>query len=47
VQQGSVDGNSVDMDTERAQFTDNAVHYQTSLTVLSHEIKMMLAAIQG
>lgn len=47
VQQGSVDGNSVDMDTERAQFTDNAVHYQTSLTVLTHEIKMMLAAIQG
>ncbi len=47
VQQGSVDGNSVDMDTERAQFTDNALHYQTSLTVLTHEIKMMLAAIQG
>lgn len=47
VQQGSVDGNSVDMDTERAQFTDNAVHYQASLTVLSHEIRMMLAAIQG
>ncbi len=47
VQQGSVDGNSVDMDTERAQFTDNAVHYQSSLTVLSHEIRMMLAAIQG
>lgn len=47
VQQGSVDGNSVDMDTERAQFTDNAVHYQTSLTVLTHEIRMMLAAIQG
>ncbi|NWG39379.1 MAG: flagellar basal body rod protein FlgB [Hydrogenophilaceae bacterium] len=47
VRQGSVDGNSVDMDTERAQFTDNAIHYQTSLTVLSHEIRMMLAAIQG
>lgn len=47
VQQGSVDGNSVDMDTERAQFTDNAVHYETSLTVLTHEIRMMLAAIQG
>ena len=47
VQQASVDGNSVNMDAERAQFTDNAVHYQTSLTVLTHEIKMMLAAIQG
>jgi flagellar basal-body rod protein FlgB len=47
VQQGSVDGNSVDMDAERAQFADNAVHYQASLTVLTHEIRMMLAAIQG
>lgn len=47
VQQGAVDGNSVDMDAERAQFADNAVHYQASLTVLTHEIKMMLAAIQG
>jgi flagellar basal-body rod protein FlgB len=45
--QNSVDGNTVDMDTERAQFADNAVHYEANLTMLSHQIKTMLAALQG
>ncbi|MEQ1591627.1 MAG: flagellar basal body rod protein FlgB [Thiobacillaceae bacterium] len=45
--QGSVDGNTVDMDTERAQFADNAIHYETNLTLLNHQIKTMMAAIQG
>jgi flagellar basal-body rod protein FlgB len=45
--QGSVDGNTVDMDTERAQFADNAVHYEANLTMLNHQIKTMLAALQG
>lgn len=45
--QGSVDGNTVDMDMERAQFTDNAVHYEANLTMLDHQIKTMLAALQG
>ncbi len=47
VQQGAVDGNTVDMDTERNQFADNAVRYEASLTVISGQIKSMLAAIQG
>ena len=47
VQQGSVDGNTVDMDVERNQFTDNALRYEASLTVMSGQIKNLLAAIQG
>ncbi len=45
--QGSVDGNTVDMDAERAQFLDNAIRYEASLTFLNSQIKSMLAAIQG
>lgn len=47
IQQGSVDGNTVDMDVERNQFTDNALRYEASLTVMSGQIKNLLAAIQG
>ena len=36
--QPSLDGNTVDMDRERAQFTDNAVRYQASLTFLSSRL---------
>lgn len=45
--QGSVDGNTVNMDAERAAFTDNAVHYEFNLTRLSQQIKSLMAAIQG
>jgi flagellar basal-body rod protein FlgB len=45
--QASVDGNTVEMDQERAQFADNAVRYETSLTVLGMRIKSLLSAIQG
>jgi flagellar basal-body rod protein FlgB len=47
VQQGSVDGNTVDMDVERNQFADNAIRYEASLTVITAQIKSLLAAIQG
>ncbi|WP_124949218.1 flagellar basal body rod protein FlgB [Sulfuriferula thiophila] len=47
VQQGSVDGNTVDMDTERNQFTDNALRYEASLTMITGRIKDLLAAMQG
>jgi flagellar basal-body rod protein FlgB len=47
VQQGSVDGNTVDMDVERNQFSDNAIRYEAGLTAISTQIKNMLAAIQG
>lgn len=45
--QSSVDGNTVDMDVERAQFAENAVHYEAGLTFLTHQIKSMLSAIQS
>jgi len=47
VQQPSIDGNTVDMDMERNRFAENAVHYEANLAVLTNEIKLMLAALQG
>jgi flagellar basal-body rod protein FlgB len=45
--QGSVDGNTVDMDVERNQFADNGIRYEASLTMINAQLKQMLAAIQG
>ncbi len=45
--QGSVDGNTVDMDAERAAFTENAVQYEFNLTRINQQIKGMLTVIQG
>jgi flagellar basal-body rod protein FlgB len=47
VVQGSADGNTVDMDTERNQFADNAVRYEASITMINQQIRAMLAAVQG
>lgn len=45
--QSSVDGNTVELDAERAQFAQNALHYETNLNVLGMQIKQLLSAIQG
>lgn len=45
--QGSVDGNTVDMDVERNQFTDNALRYEASITMINGQIKRLLTAITG
>ena len=45
--QGSVDGNTVDMDVERNQFADNGIRYEASLTMINAQLKQMLAALQG
>jgi flagellar basal-body rod protein FlgB len=47
VKQGSVDGNTVDMDVERNQFTDNALRYEAGITIISAQMKNILAATQG
>lgn len=47
VLQGSVDGNTVDMDIERNEFADNAIRYEASLLMMNGQIKKMLTAIQG
>ena len=46
VSQASVDNNTVDVNVERAQFADNAMRYEASLTFINSKIKAMLAAIQ-
>ena len=45
--QPSVDGNSVDMQTERAAFTENAVRYQVSLNFLQSRIQGLRTALRG
>lgn len=45
--QPSMDGNSVDMDRERASFIDNAIHYEATLRFISGNSKTILSAIQG
>lgn len=45
--QGNVDGNTVDMDAERNQFTDNALRYEAGVTFVSGQLKNLITAIQG
>ena len=45
--QGSVDGNTVDMDVERNQFADNALRYEAGITMLNMQIRGLMTAIQG
>jgi flagellar basal-body rod protein FlgB len=47
VTQGAVDGNTVDMDTERTQFADNGLRYEAAITMINQQIHGLLAAIQG
>lgn len=45
--QPSIDGNTVNMDMERAQFSENAVHYQFLADRLSGEVRDLIAAARG
>lgn len=45
--QPSVDGNSVDVQIEQAQFADAALRYQASLGFLDSRIKSMITALTG
>lgn len=45
--QPSLDGNSVDMDRERANFVDNSVRYEATLRFINGQSKTILSAIQG
>ncbi|MFI0473473.1 flagellar basal body rod protein FlgB [Halomonas sp. HMF6819] len=44
--QPSLDGNTVDMDRERSQFTDNALRYQAGLTIMNRRIQGLKNAMQ-
>ena len=45
--QTNLDSNSVDMDRERANFTDNTVRYEATLRFINGSVKTMLSAITG
>jgi len=47
VLQPSADGNTVDMDVERAQFADNTLRYEASIKFLSGKVKAVLMALRG
>jgi flagellar basal-body rod protein FlgB len=47
VDQPSLDGNTVDMDTERNQFADNGLHYEATVTAISGQIKNLMSVIQS
>lgn len=45
--QPSQDGNSVDLDRERAAFVDNTIRYESTLRFINGHVKTMLSAITG
>ncbi len=45
--QPAMDGNSVDLDRERANFVDNSVRYEATLRFINGQSKTLLSAIQG
>ena len=47
VEQPSLDGNTVDLDRERANFADNAVRYEAGLRFINGSVRTLLSAIRG
>lgn len=45
--QASLDGNSVEIDVERAKFAENTIRYEAALRFLGGNIKSMQTAITG
>ena len=45
--QSAVDGNTVNMDIERAAFAENALHYEASVTFINGMLRSMNTAITG
>lgn len=45
--QSSVDGNTVEMDVERANFSDNAIRYEASVNFVTSRFKGILDAMQS
>ena len=46
-EQPSLDGNTVDLDRERANFADNAARYEATLRFINGNVRTMLSAITG
>jgi flagellar basal-body rod protein FlgB len=45
--QPALDGNTVDLDRERAQFAENSLRYEATLRFINHDVRTMLSAITG
>ncbi len=45
--QASIDGNTVDLNRERANFADNAIRYEATLRFINGRVRTMLTAIRG
>ncbi|MFT3802890.1 MAG: flagellar basal body protein [Burkholderiaceae bacterium] len=45
--QASMDGNTVELDRERANFADNALHYEAALRFINGSVRTNLSAIKG
>jgi flagellar basal-body rod protein FlgB len=45
--QSSVDGNTVDMDVERAAFAENAVQYEAGITFINQMLRHIQSALQS
>jgi flagellar basal-body rod protein FlgB len=45
--QSSADKNTIDMDRERASFSDNALHYEATLRFINGNVRTLLSAITG
>lgn len=46
-EQPRMDGNTVDMDRERANFADNSVRYEATLRFINGNVRTILSAIRG
>jgi flagellar basal-body rod protein FlgB len=44
--QDAADDNTVEMDVERTEFSDNAIRYQSGLAFITHQLKLLTAAMQ-
>jgi flagellar basal-body rod protein FlgB len=45
--QSSLDGNTVEMDVERASFADNTLRYEASLRFINGQIRTLMTAMGG
>jgi flagellar basal-body rod protein FlgB len=45
--QTSLDGNTVDMDRERANFADNSLRYEATLRFINSHVRTLTSAITG
>ena len=46
-EQPSIDGNTVDLDRERASFADNSLRYEATLRFINGSVRNTISAIRG